>query len=219
MAPRGYGQYCGLARALELVGERWTLLIVRDLLVAPRRFGELRRGLPGIPTNILAARLKDLEQAGLAQRRALPAPERSVVYELTPYGRELDEIVKRMGAWGAKSLGDPRAGETVTPDSLVTALRSTFLPEAARGVHAGFELRFGPIIVHARVDDGALEASQGPLQAPDLVIETGPALKSLMSGELSPDCAIEDGSARLQGDPALLTRFVQLFRIESLPTA
>jgi DNA-binding HxlR family transcriptional regulator len=219
MPPRGYGQYCGFARALELVGDRWTLLIVRDLLVAPRRFGDLQRGLPGIPTNILAARLKDLEQAGLARRRVLPPPERSVVYELTPYGAELDEIVKRLGAWGAKSLGEPRPGETVTPESLVTALRSTFQRDAARGVHAGFELRFGPIIVHARVDDGALEAAQGPLAAPDILIETGPALKTLMSGELSPERAIEDESVHVQGDPALLTRFVQLFRIESLPAA
>ncbi|HTJ25333.1 MAG TPA: helix-turn-helix domain-containing protein [Candidatus Limnocylindria bacterium] len=219
MAPRGYGQYCGFARALELVGERWTLLIVRDLLVGPRRFSDLERALAGIPTNILAARLKELEASGLVLRRALPAPERAVVYELTAYGRELEDAIVALGRWGAKSLGDPRPGEVVTAESLVTALRSTFHREAARGLHAGFELRFGEIVIHARVDDGAVEAAIGPLREPDLVIETGPALKALMSGDLAPARAIREGSVTLRGDRALLTRFVQIFRIESLPAA
>src|SRR2546423_6072869 len=105
---RRYGQFCGLARALELVGERWALLIVRDLLVGARRFTDLRQGLPRIPTNVLADRLKELEQAGIVRRRVLPRPAASVVYELTAYGSELDEVVLRLGLWGAQSLGEPR---------------------------------------------------------------------------------------------------------------
>jgi DNA-binding HxlR family transcriptional regulator len=219
MPSRSYGQYCGFARALELVGERWTLLIVRDLLVGPRRFSDLERALAGIPTNILAARLKELEAAQLVLRRVLPPPERTVVYELTPYGRELEDAIVALGRWGAKSLGDPRPGEVVTAESLVTALRSTFRRDAARGLHVGFELRFGEIVIHARVDDGTVDAGIGPLPQPDLVIETGPALKALMSGELTPARAIREGSVHLRGDPALLTRFVQIFRIESHPAA
>ncbi|MFN2460621.1 MAG: winged helix-turn-helix transcriptional regulator, partial [Candidatus Velthaea sp.] len=126
MKARGYGQYCGFARALEVVGERWTLLIVRDLLVEPKRFTDLLRGLPGIPSNILTARLKELEHGGIVRRRLLPRPARGVVYELTEYGRELEPVVIELGRWGAKNLGDPRLDETVTADSLVTALRTTF---------------------------------------------------------------------------------------------
>src|ERR1700741_1119431 len=113
MPLRGYGQFCGFARALEVVGERWTMLIVRDLLVGPRRFGELERGLAGIPSNILASRLKELEVADVVRRRALAAPERGVVYELTAYGHELEDVVVALGRWGAKSLDVPRPGEIV----------------------------------------------------------------------------------------------------------
>ncbi len=105
MAGRAYGQYCGLARAVELVGERWALLIVRDLLVGPKRFTDLRRGLPRIPTNILSARLKELERSGIVQRRVLPRPAAGVVYELTAYGGELEEVVLRLGRWGRNRSG------------------------------------------------------------------------------------------------------------------
>lgn len=217
MSLRAYGQYCGFARALEVVGERWALLIVRDLLVAPKRFSDLQRGLPGIPSNILTARLKELEEAGVVRRRLLPRPERGVVYELTEYGMELEEVVIGLGRWGAKSLGEPREGETVTVDSLVTALRTTFRSEAARGLHLGYELRFGEIVLHARIDDGAIEAAEGPLTDPDLVIETGPPFRALIAGELSPAQAIADGTVRVTGEPDLLNRFVQLFRIDPMP--
>src|SRR5215207_6969550 len=99
MSNRTFGQYCGLARALELVGERWALLVVRDLVLGPKRFTDLRRGLPRIPTNVLSARLRELEEAGVVRRRVLPRPASSVVYELTEYGRELDEVVLPLGRW------------------------------------------------------------------------------------------------------------------------
>lgn len=217
MPTRPYGQFCGLARALEIVGERWALLVVRDLLVAPRRFSDLHRGLPGIPTNILTSRLKELEQAGVVQRRILPRPSSSVVYELTEYGAELEEAVIRLGRWGAKSMGDPRPEEIVTADSLVMALRSTFRPEAALGRPLGFELRFGEIVIWVRVNDGTLEVGAGPLPGADLTIEAGPVIKALMSGEVSPAEAIANESVRCTGDPALLDRFVEIFQIESMP--
>jgi DNA-binding HxlR family transcriptional regulator len=217
MKARAYGQFCGLARALEIVGERWAVLIVRDLLVGPKRFTDLHRGLPKIPTNILAARLKELEGAGVVRRRVLPRPASSVIYELTEYGAELEDVLIRLGRWGAKLLDMPRPEEIVTVDSLVMAMRSTFHPEAARGLHAGYELRVGDVVLHARVDDGKLKAAAGPLQAPDLVIEAGPAIKDLMSGTIGPAEAIENGSVHLTGDAALLTRFAEIFRIEAMP--
>ena len=125
MAAREYGQYSGVTRALELVGERWALLIVRDLLVGPRRYGELAAGLPRIPSNILAARLKELQAAGVLRR--VPR-SRVIVYELTPYGRELEPVVLALGAWGFKAMGDPREGQIITPDSMTMELRTAFRP-------------------------------------------------------------------------------------------
>jgi DNA-binding HxlR family transcriptional regulator len=215
--PRAYGQYCGFARALEIVGERWALLVVRDLLVSPKRFTDLLRGLPGIPSNVLTARLKELEEAGVVRRRVLPRPARSVVYELTEHGLELEAVVFSLGRWGAKLLGDPRPDEVVTPDSLVTALRTTFRPGAARGLRAGYELRMGEITIHARIENDTVEVAQGALPGADLVIEAGPAIRALMSGEMSPAEAIAGGSVHLTGDPELLTRFSEIFRIDPLP--
>ena len=216
---RGYGQYCGLARAAELLGERWALLIVRDLLVGEKRFTDLLRSLPGVPTNVLTERLKELEGAGVVRRRVRERPARGIAYELTPYGRELEDVLIPLGCWGAKSLGDPRDGETVSPESLVMALRSTFQRAAARGVRVGFECRFGDIVFHARVDDGTILADVGPLPGADLVIEAGPVMKALMAREITPAAAIANGSAKLTGDPALLDTFVALFRIGELPVA
>lgn len=211
---RVYGQYCGLARAVEVVGERWTLLIIRDLLVGPRRFTDLHRGLPRIPTNVLADRLRELEEAGVVHRRVLPRPAGSVVYELTPYGAQLEDVVMRLGLWGAQAMGNPRDGEIVTPDSLTIALRTTFRPQGARGVHLSYELRLGTVVLNARIDDGRLQVGQGELPEADLVFETGPGLRALLAGELSPRAAIDAGSLQVvRGEVALLDRFVELFQI------
>jgi DNA-binding HxlR family transcriptional regulator len=218
VAVRSYGQFCGLARALELVGERWALLIVRDLLVGPRRFTDLRQGLPRIPTNVLSERLKELEHAGIVRRRALPRPAASVVYELTEYGRQLDDIVLRFGLWGAQSLGDPRPGEIMTADSMVIALRASFRPEAARNLHVRYELRLGEIVLQALVYDGNVAVSEGRAEKADLVIEAGPAVRALMAGELRPREALESGSVRITGARKHFERFVDLFQIPSRPS-
>lgn len=213
MSKRGYGQFCGLVRAVEMVGERWALLIVRDLLVSPKRFTDLRQGLPRIPTNVLSTRLKELEQAGVIRRRALPRPSGAVVYELTEYGLELEDVVLRLGRWGARSLTVPRPGDIITTDSMVMAIRAAFRPEAALGTDVSYELRMGEVVIHMRVGHGELAVADGSLPDADLVIETGPAIRALLAGELSPAGAIASGSVRLRGDSGLLTRFVETFRL------
>lgn len=215
MVSRGYGQYCGLARALELVGERWALLIIRDLLVGPRRFTDLRKGLPRIPTNVLSDRLKELEHNGIVQRSILPRPASATVYELTAYGKQIEDAVMRLGMWGAQSLGEPAPDEILTPDSMTIALRSTFVPQAAAQTHLTFQLCMGPVILSAQIDNGTLQVTEGPAQQPDLVIETGPALKRLFDRSLSPEEALRTGMVRITGDPLLLHRFVELFNIPS----
>jgi len=178
VAARPYNQYCGLARAAELLGERWALLIVRDLLVEPKRFTDLQRGLAGIPSNVLTTRLKELEEAGVIRRRVLPRPASSIVYELTGYGAELEAALIAIARWGAKSLGDPGPGERITADSMIVALRSTFRPEAAAGVKASFELHFGPIVLNARVANKRVAVAAGPLDGADLVIEAARGIRA-----------------------------------------
>jgi DNA-binding HxlR family transcriptional regulator len=217
VARRHYGQFCGLVHALELVGERWALLIIRDLLVGPKRFTDLRRGLGRIPTNVLSERLKELEEAMVVRRRVLPRPHGSVVYELTAYGADLDEVVLKLGLWGARSLGNPRPSDVLTIDSLMLAMRATFLPEAARNATLSYELRLGEIVIHVRIDRGQLSVSRGPLPDADLVVECGPVIRALMARELPVSAAVENGLVRLTGDPALLDRFVDMFHIPPAP--
>ncbi|MEV6864820.1 helix-turn-helix domain-containing protein [Streptosporangium subroseum] len=211
MKHRDFGQYCGLARALELVGERWALLIVRDLAVRPRRYTDLLDGLPGIPTNVLATRLKELERAGIVERRIAPAPQRGVVYALTSDGRNLEPAVLALGRWGATQLGEPRPGEIVTPESLTMTLRAVFDHAAAAGLTASWEIHALDIVLHLVVTDGRLEAGVGPAPVePDLVMtftpEDLPSFQALMR-------AAECGLVELAGKRKLFDTFTRLFAI------
>ena len=213
MAKRMYGQYCGLARASDLVAERWALLIIRDLLVRDQRFGDLKRGLPRIPTNVLTNRLKSLEEAGVLERKLLASPRNTVVYSLTEYGRGLEEIVLALGRWGAKLLGEAEPEEIVTPESLVMALRSTYRPEEAGTSSASYELRVGEAVLHAIIDRGELTVEPGPLPDARLVITAGPAIRAVMAGELTPAEAVSSGAVQLEGDDALFDDFARVFAI------
>ncbi|QEO10006.1 winged helix-turn-helix transcriptional regulator [Protaetiibacter larvae] len=211
MAAREYGQYGGITRALELVGERWSLLIIRDLLVGPRRYGELAAGLPRIPSNILAARLKELQEAGVIRR----APRsRIIVYELTPYGRELEPAVLALGAWGFKALGDPRGEQLITPDSMTMDLRTAFRAQVAAALPpTAYAAHLGPTELLIRVEGPSLEVSRGAGPA-DLAFSAGHDIRRLISGELSPTLAIASGVVDvLHGPGELLDRFASTFRI------
>jgi DNA-binding HxlR family transcriptional regulator len=217
MRTRSYGQYCGVAHALELVGERWALLVVRDLILGPKRFTDLRNALPRIPTNVLSARLKELEEFGVVRRVVQPRPASGVAYELTEYGRELEDVILRLAAWGAKSMAEPRSEDTVNADGLILGLRAAFRPEQADGVRATYELRLGDVVVHARVADGRMEAAEGPAEDADVVIETDFAFRRVMVGEVGADEAVEQGLVRVDGDRALFRRFVEVFRLAPAP--
>jgi DNA-binding HxlR family transcriptional regulator len=211
VAARDYGQYDGVTRALELIGERWALLIVRDLLVGPRRYGELAAGLPRVPSNILAARLKDLQAAGIIRR----APRsRVIVYELTPYGRELEPVVLSLGAWGFKALGDPRADQILTPDAMTISLRTAFRPQVAAELPAtAYAAHFGPTELLIRVDGPTLDVMRGDGPV-DLAFTAGPGIHRVMSGELAPERAIATGAVQvLRGCGNLLDRFATTFHL------
>jgi DNA-binding HxlR family transcriptional regulator len=211
MAAREYGQYSGITRAMEVVGERWSLLIVRDLLVGPRRYGELATGLPRIPSNILAARLKELQGAGVIRR--VPH-SRVIVYELTPYGRELEPVVLALGAWGFKAMGDQREEQIITPDSMTMDLRTAFRPQVAAGLPTtAYSARVGPADLLIRVNGPALDVTRGDGPV-DLAFSAGPGLHRLISGELAADRAIATGVVEvLHGRGDLLERFANTFHL------
>jgi DNA-binding HxlR family transcriptional regulator len=216
MASRDYGQYGGITQALELVGERWAMLIVRDLLVGPRRYGELAAGLPRIPSNILAARLKELQATGVLRR--VPH-SRVIVYELTPYGRELEPVVLALGAWGFKALGDPRQEQIITPDSMTMDLRTAFRANVAMDFPAtAYEARIGPAELLIRVDGSTLHVTRADLPGGDglvdLAFASGPGIRRLISGELTSDQAITTGVVEvLRGRGDLLGRFASTFHL------
>ena len=211
MAARDYGQYGGITRALELVGERWSLLIVRDLLVGPRRYGELAGGLARIPSNILSARLKELQAAGIVRR--VPH-SRVIVYELTPYGYELEPVVLALGAWGFKALGDPRDEQVITPDSMTMDLRTAFRSNVAAGLPAtAYSARFEDAALLIRVDGSTLEVSRQDAPG-DLSFTAGAGIHRLISGSLSAGHALKTGEVEvLGGRGALLERFATTFRL------
>ena len=211
MAARDYGQYSTVSRALELVGERWALLIVRDLLVGPRRYGELAAGLPRIPTNILATRLKELQAAGILRR----APRsRVIVCELTPYGRELEPVVLALGAWGFKALGDPLEEQVITPDSMTMDLRTAFRPQVAAELPAtAYAARLGSAELLIRVKGSMLDVTRGDGPV-DLAFTAGGGIRKLISGELAAQHAIATGVVEvLRGDSNLLDRFASTFHL------
>lgn len=209
---RPYIQYCPVAHALELVGERWSLLIVRDLLKGPKRYSDLIAGLPGLGTNILAARLKELEEGGVVRKSKLPPPANVTVYELTEYGTDLEAVIQALGRWGFRSLGPPPADCPMPEGWLVQGSRTMFDPDRAPDLVESYEIRCGDEIATIRVDKGTIESDPGGCDDVDAVIELDPGtLFALASGEMQPKDAIAHGLAKVQGDPKALERFVGVF--------
>jgi DNA-binding HxlR family transcriptional regulator len=183
VSTRSYKQHCGIARALDLVGERWALLIIRELVVGPKRFTDLRDGLPGIATNVLSDRLRQLELDGIIMRRRLPPPAASTVYELSEYGRDLVPIILALGRWGARTMGPPRAELTSRPEWLAVALQAFYEPQAAKGLAATVQLDLDGASFALRFSRGGLEVTPGTNGVPDLTIATDPqTLVAYLSG-------------------------------------
>jgi DNA-binding HxlR family transcriptional regulator len=208
---RSYGDRCGVARALDLVGERWALLVVRELLLGPKRFTDLRAGLPQVGPDVLAQRLRDLEQSGLVRRGTLPPPAGSRIYELTERGRELEPVVIALGRFGSVAPFPP--GEAgIGVDAVVIALKSLFAPAAADGIAATYELRLGEQRFRLDVADGRLEIARGSAPAPDATVETDPGtLASVLWHGRRLDEARRAGDLAIEGDRAAVTRLLALF--------
>ncbi len=208
---RSYDDGCAAAHALDLVGERWALLVVRELLLGPKRFTDLKAGLPGASPNVLSQRLRELEGAGIVRRRKLPPPAASRVYELTEWGAELEPVIVRLGRWGARSPSKPRDA-ALGVDSLVLSFRTMFDPRAAEGLRASYELRFGEDRFRAVVDDGGFEISRGSADRPDAIVETdSDILATLVYAGRPLAEAVESGDLKIEGNRSAVERFLGLF--------
>jgi DNA-binding HxlR family transcriptional regulator len=208
---RLYEDACGAAHALDLVGERWALLVMRELMLGPKRFSDLRADLPGISANVLTQRLEGLEAAGILVRRKLPPPASAQVYELTPWGYESEPIFQALGRWAARS---PQHDPTLplSAVSLFLSFRTMLDAERARGLAARIGFRIGAETFLARLARGRIDIERGPLENVDVVFAgAAPAVAAAVYGG-QPLTALERaGMLALEGDRALAERFVTLF--------
>lgn len=210
-AGRSYNDACGAAHALDLVGERWALLVIRELMFGPKRFGELRADLPGISANVLTQRLEGLEAVGVLTKHRLPPPASAQVYELTAWGYEAEPIFQTLGRWAARSPGhDPTLPFSAA--SLFLSFRTMFDPERAAGLTAKIGFRVGPHTYLVAIGQGRLTAARGEIDGVGLLFEgAAPVLAAVVYGG-QPMAAMEAaGTLAVEGDRDLAARFVTLF--------
>ena len=209
---RSYGDPCGIARALDLLGERWGLLVVRELMLGPKRFTDLRTGLPGLSPDVLAQRLRDLERSGIVRRLVLPSPARARVYELSDWGRELEPVILALGRWGSRAPF-PRAKAQLSVDAFVIALKTLFDPQSAAGLTAVYELRLGDQTFYARVAGRRLEVRRASGdRLPDAIIESDTrSLSAVLWHGRRLNEARSAGDVRIEGSRSLVDRFSKLF--------
>ena len=208
---RWYDDACGTAMAMELVGERWSLLIVRELMFGPRRFNELKSGLPGISSNVLTQRLEGLESSGILTRRKLPPPASVQVYELTRLGYAAETIIKELGRWAAQSpLHDPTL--PLSAASIMLSFRTMVSARRAEGLDAVIGFRFGEEAFRARLAEGDIRIVRGEPDDAELLFSGSPiALAAAVYGGEPLDALELAGSLTIRGNRALAERFITLF--------
>jgi DNA-binding HxlR family transcriptional regulator/putative sterol carrier protein len=211
VANRSYEESCAAAHALDLVGERWALLVVRELLFGPKRFTDLKAGLPAISPNVLTQRLSELEASGVVRRRKLPPPASVWVYELTEWGLELEDVIKALGRWGVHSPLH-RKDAYMGTDALMLSFRTMFDAELAQDLDAVVELRVNGDAFRATIADQEMELVRGNAEAADVIIDGDvPAIASVVYGGRKLTEAIRAGELKVEGDRAVARHFVELF--------
>lgn len=210
---RTYNDLCGLSHALELVGERWAILILRELSYGPKRFTDIRSGLPSASPNVLSQRLRELEAHGIVSRRTLAPPAASKVYELTEWGRELEPTLRSLGRWAARSPHFPDSGH-FSPSSLAMNLETMFLADRAAGLDVTIGLRLADDAFVLRIAGGELTVERGEAERADALISTDPMtlIGILYYGE-DLAAAEEAGAIRIEGDRAAVERLPELFEL------
>ena len=218
MTKRSYDQTCGLATALDIIGERWTLLILRDLVPGPQRYTDLLNGLPGIGTNLLASRLGDLESLGVIRKRELPPPAASTVYELTEDGKELRPMLSALARWGGRYMAVPESADAVPVRTIVIALWSHVDANRARGVQLAIELRLdGEAPYTVTVADGVPDVQQGRTARADAAVTASKdAVMALALGRVTIDEAEAAGMLAIEGDRGAVVQLFDLLDATSL---
>jgi DNA-binding HxlR family transcriptional regulator/putative sterol carrier protein len=207
-----YHQYCALARALDVVGDRWTLLIVRELVPGPRRFTDLVDGLPGISRKLLTERLRELEGDGIVARKELPPPAARQVYELTDEGRDLATAMVPLLGWGARRLGDRRSGESFRGRWAAVGLAALADREAAKGVSETYQYLVGGSAFHFTVDDGSIQLHDGRAEDPAVTLTTdADTWADIMAGRTTESSAASTGALTVAGDRQAAKRLGKIF--------
>jgi DNA-binding HxlR family transcriptional regulator len=201
---------CGIAHASELLGQRWALLVVRELLLGPKRFTDLRTGIPDVSPNVLGQRLSELERSGIVRKRKLPPPAAAQVYELTDWGAQLEPAVLALGRWASGSPSFPRDAE-MGPDSLVLALKSTFDPAASEGLDATYELVLDDLPFRIAIANGRFDARRGEVDRPDATIRTDPdTMTALVFRGRSLTDGLRARDIEIEGSKQAVTRLLRL---------
>jgi DNA-binding HxlR family transcriptional regulator/putative sterol carrier protein len=217
MAQHPYQQYCALARTLDVAGDRWTLLIVRELTPGPRRFTDLLDGLPGVSRNLLTERLRALERDGIIARQELPPPAARQVYELTDDGRDLAVAMAPLIAWGARRIGDRKPGESFRARWPAVAMAGLADREAARGVSETYQYLVGDSAFHFTVNDGSIELHDGRVQDPAVTLTTDEETwADIASGTITASSAAATGALTVAGDPEAAKRLRKIFAREPM---
>ena len=212
MAQHRYQQYCALARTLDVAGDRWTLLIVRELAPGPRRFTDLIDGLPGIPRKLLTDRLRALERDGIIARQELPPPAARQVYALTDDGRDLAVAMAPLIAWGARRIGDRKPGESFRARWPAVAMAGLANREAAKGVSESYQYLVGNSTFHFTVDDGSIQLHDGRAQDPAVTMTTDEETwADIVSGKITASSAAATGGLTVAGDPEAAKRLRKIF--------
>ena len=212
MPDHRYQQYCALARALDVAGDRWTLLVVRELVPGPRRFTDLIDGLPGISRNLLTERLRELEREGIVVRQELPPPAARQVYELTDEGRDLASAMAPLVAWGARRMTERAPTDAFHPRWAGIAMSFLADSDAAAGVTETYQFVIGRTAFHVTVDDGAIDVHDGRASAPAVTWTTDEQTwADLVTGRLSARAAVERGALAIDGDAQATKRFWRIF--------
>jgi DNA-binding HxlR family transcriptional regulator len=207
---RSYLDACGIARALDVIGERWALLVVRELLLGPKRFTDLHRGLGGASQNVLSQRLRELEAAGIVRRRRLGPPAATSVYELTEQGSELEPVLVALGGWGRHRA--MTADGELSVDALVLALKTTFDPAAAGDLQTSVDLRLDHDQLEVAVSGGRLSVTRASAKDPDATLRTDvPTLRELAFRKRRLDDAAAAGAVAIEGDGAAVQRLLDAF--------
>ncbi len=210
---RTYNDLCGLSHALELVGERWAILVLRELSYGPKRFTDIRAGLPGASPNVLSQRLRELEAHGIVGRRTLAPPAASKVYELTDWGRELEPTLRTLGNWAARSPYFPDTGH-FSSSSLAMNLETMFLPARAGATNLVLGLRLGDESFRLEIKDQTLHLERGEAEDADAVIDTDPmTLLGVLYHGAELGAAEAAGTLTIEGDRDVVAKLPPLFEL------